>query len=225
MNNSTDNNASKDSEWLDTVPASRIASLLNSTIRPQDIDETAISRLRSSTRVGPVFKKILLSRLNKNSKTQSLIPGSANTASLNPAIQVLLSSPSSAENLAKIIGALIHGSSLRQLITKAEIESMQQWLGRDIYIFALRQLPNMPTNMVLSKPHQSLSQTIHNDGLSILTGWVNRQNEADRTKIELLHGDILTINALNEELEEKIGSVLSDSLVQEAVAAYKKLNA
>ncbi len=214
---------SKDADWLDTVPASRIASLLNSHIGPQDIDETAIVRLKSSQRVGPVFKKILLDRLKITSKVPTAKSNGTNAPS-HPAVQILLSSPSSAENIAKIIGAQIHASSLRRLITKAEVESMQQWLGREIYIFALKQLKTMPINFNLEQPHQSLSQTIRNDGISILFGWVKRQNEADCTKMELLHGDILTINALNEKLEEKIGSVLSDSLVHEAIAAYKSLN-
>ena len=213
----------QDTEWLDTVPASRLAGLLNSNIQPQDIDETAISRLRSSQRVGSIFKNILLSRLSKNAGVHNFQSQSLNS-SQNPAIQVLIRSPSSAETIAKIIGAQIHASSLRQLITRAEIESMQQWLGRDIYRFALQHQQNMPLDVGLKKPQVSLSQTIQNNGTSVLFGWLQRQNEADRSKVELLHGDILTINALDKDLEEKIGTELSDSLIHEAVTAYKNLN-
>ena len=221
--NTRNNPINQDADWLDTVPASRIAGLLNSAILAQDIDEIAISRLRSSPRVGSAFKKILFSRMNKNTGSSDF-SSSGSSPSQNPAIKILLNAPSSAEIIAKIIGAQIHASSLRQLITKAEVETMQQWLGRDIYRFALRQSANLPTNMIVNKPNQSLSQSIQTDGASILLSWVQRQTEADRSKIELLHGDVLTINPLNEELEDEIGTELSDSLVQEAVTAYKSLN-
>ncbi len=214
-------NEQPSSSWLDTVPASKIASILGG-----DIHEAAIVRLRSSSRVKNQFQKIVMSRIAQNTGSNSAefdihedAPSSTSAAS-----KFLLSDASSAIKLARIIGAQIHGVSLRQLITKSEIEDMEQFLGKGIYVFALRQSQNIPSGLAQRNVEQNLTDAIQNDGLQVLNSWIKRQHSSNRTKIELLHGDILTNSPLNSDLSDKIGSVLSDSLVQEAASAYAKLN-
>jgi hypothetical protein len=209
------------SSWLDTVPASKIASIINN-----NINEDAVFRLRSSPRVREQFQKIITSRIaqNTNNGDVQINLNEDATSPLSPAAKVLLGDASSATLLARIIGAQIHGAALKQLITKSEIEDMEQWLGRSIYVFALRQSQNVPSGLVERKQDKNLTASIQGDGLAVLSGWVRRQSPSNRTKIELLHGDILTISGLNNDLADKIGSVLSDTLVQEAASAYAKLN-
>jgi hypothetical protein len=209
------------STWLDTVPASKIVNILGC-----DINEAAISRLRSSSRIKNQFHKIVTSRIAQSTGSNSSEFNIHEDApsSTSPAATILLSDAASATKLARIIGAQIHGASLRQLITKSETEDMEQWLGRGIFVFALRQSQNVPNGLVQRNAQQNLTDAIQNDGLMVLSSWVKRQNSSNRTKIELLHGDILTNSPLNSDQSDKIGSVLSDSLVQEAASAYAKLN-
>jgi hypothetical protein len=205
------------STWLDTVPASKIASILD-----RGINDAAISRLRSSPRVKSQFQKIVLSRIAQNtgSSEAEIDFNHEDSSPVSQAVKILLKDAACGVKIARIIGAQIHMSSLRQLITKSEIEDMEKWLGSGVFAFVLRQAQNIPKDLSNYKTLQSLNDTIQNDGLAVLSQWVSRQNSSTRTKIELLHGDILTISPLNSDLIDKIGTVLSDNLVQAAATVY-----
>ncbi len=184
------------------------------------VSEACISRLKVSNRVNDRFKTLIMARLSRGAASDN--EHFSLNENENSQTDILLKDENSGLKLSKMIGAQIHVSALRQLITKAELEAIEKWLGLNVFRFALRGSYPVPQNLMIRKAGQPLSEAIQNDGAAILSRWVAKQNSGVRAKIELMHGDILTVLDAHSEVTKKISDVLGDNLVKQAIESYDK---